>query len=145
VVYLFGALQTNRVLTVDDLRAMPAATQQSFAQTRTVGGVEQRTTLRGVKLPALMEHIGLSTQARAEWKTLLVTATATDGYRALFTWPELINTPTGEGVLVVYERDGQPLEAREGRIALQSTADFRLGARHVRNLLRIEVSLLSAL
>ncbi|MGA8515753.1 MAG: sulfite oxidase-like oxidoreductase [Burkholderiaceae bacterium] len=136
-------MQTNRVLRVDDLRAMPAAMQQNFSQTRTVGGVEQRTTLRGVKLPALLEQIGLNTQARAEWKNLLVTATATDGYRAVFTWPELINTPTGEGVLVVYERDGQPLDAREGRIALQSTADFRLGARHVRNLLRIEVSLLN--
>jgi hypothetical protein len=94
VVYLLGALQTNRVLAADDLRAMPAAMQQSFTQTRTVGGVEQRTTLRGVKLPAL------------------------------------------------YERDGQPLEPREGRLALQSTADFRLGARHVRNVLRIEVSLI---
>lgn len=142
VVYLFGALQTNRVLTADDLRAMPAAMQQSFTQTRTVGGVEQRTTLRGVKLPALLEQIGLSAQARAEWKTLLVTATATDGYRAIFAWPELSNTPVGEGVLVVYERDGQPLQAREGRLALQSTGDFRMGARHVRNLLRIEVSLL---
>jgi Oxidoreductase molybdopterin binding domain len=143
VVYVFGTLQTNRVLTPDDLRAMPAAMQQNFTQTRTVGGAEQRTTLRGVKLPALLEHIGLNLQARAEWKTLLVTATATDGYRTVFTWPELINTPTGGGVLLVYERDGQPLEAREGRLALLSTADFRLGARHVRNLLRIEVIMLS--
>jgi hypothetical protein len=143
VVYLFGALQTNRVLTADDLRTMPAAMQQSFTQTRTGAGTEQRSTLRGVKLPALLEQIGLNAQARAEWKNLLVTATATDGYRAVFTWPELINTPTGEGVLVVYERDGQPLEPREGRLALQSTADFRLGARHVRNLLRIEINLLN--
>jgi hypothetical protein len=140
VAYLFGAMQTNRVLTVDDLRAMPAAMQQTFTQMRTVGGAEQRATLHGVKLSALLEHIGFNAQARAEWKTLLVTATATDGYRAVFTWAELSNTPIGEGVLVVYERDGQPLEAREGRIALQSTADFRLGARHVRNLLRIELS-----
>lgn len=54
-----------------------------------------------------------SAQARAEWGNLLITAAATDG---------------------------QPLQAREGRIALQSTADFRLGARHVRNFLRIELS-----
>ena len=43
-------------------------------------------------------------------------------------------------MLVLHERDGQPLVPREGLIALQTTGDFRLGARHVRNLLRIEVN-----
>lgn len=141
VLYLHGnGLQANLVLSADELRAMPAEMQGSFTQTRTVAGAEQKTTVRGVKLPALIERIGLSHLGKANWKTLLVTATATDDYRAIFTWPELINSPAGEGVLVLHERDGQPLNEREGLLSLQTTGDFRLGARHVRNLLRIEVS-----
>lgn len=50
-----------------------------------------------------------------------------------------MNTTVGDGALLVFERDGRPLDEHEGRIALLSTADFRLGARHVRNVLRIEV------
>jgi len=68
-----------------------------------------------------------------------VIATATDGYRAVFTWAELSNTPAGDGVLVPYERDGEPLGAREGQISLLATGDLRLGARHVRNLVKLQV------
>jgi hypothetical protein len=69
----------------------------------------------------------------------VIVATATDGYKAVFSWSEITNTPVGEGVLVLLERDGRALDDREGRIALISTADQRLGPRHVRNLARIEV------
>jgi hypothetical protein len=142
VLYLHGhALQANVVLTPQDLRAMPEAMQGSFTQTRDSASGQQKSTVRGVKLPALIERMGLSAAGRANWKTLLVTASATDDYRALFTWAELSNTPAGEGVLVLHERDGAPLSEREGLIALQASTDLRLGARHVRNLLRLEVNL----
>jgi hypothetical protein len=142
MLYLFGnGLQANSVLSPEDLRKQPDVMQGNFTQTRTAAGAEQKTTVRGVKLPALIERIGLSNAGKANWKTLLITCTATDDYRAIFTWPELTNSPAGEGVLVLHERDGQPLAEREGLLALQTTGDFRLGARHVRNLLRVEVAM----
>lgn len=95
--------------------------------------------MRGLKLAPFLEGLGFKPAARADWKNLIVIVTATDGYRAHVTWVELSNTPVGEGALLLFERDGQPLDEREGRIALLSTADFRLWARHVRNVLRIEV------
>ncbi len=55
---------------------------------------------------------------------------------------QLSNTAVGAGVLVVFEQDGSPLAVREGQIALLSTADKRLGARHVRNLQKIELQFL---
>lgn len=45
-------------------------------------------------------------------------------------------------VLVVFERDGQPLADREGRIALVSGRDLRTGPRSVRWLTRIDVRVL---
>jgi hypothetical protein len=142
MLYLFGnGLQANSVLSPEDLRKLPDPMQGSFTQTRIAAGGEQKTTVRGAKLSALIERIGLSSAGKANWKTLLITCTATDDYRAIFTWPELSNSPAGEAVLVLHERDGQPLVEREGLIALQTTGDFRLGARHVRNLLRIEVAM----
>lgn len=140
VLYLHGsALRQHRVLTPADLAAQPPEAIATFVQARGAPGSEQRSTVRGVRLVRLIEAAGLTERARGDWKSLLVTVTATDGYRAQFTWAELANTPAGEGVLVLFERDGQPLDAREGRIALLATGDLRLGARHVRNALRIEV------
>ena len=66
-------------------------------------------------------------------------ATATDGYVAVFSWAELFNTSIGAGVLIAFERDGQPLRDGEGNIALVSLADERPGIRHVKWLSRIEV------
>jgi hypothetical protein len=140
VVYLHGsAIAPHRVITRDELAQQPAEAIGEFTQSRGAPGAESRSTVRGVRLVRLIERMGLTPAARANWKNLLVTVTATDGYTAQFTWAELSNTPAGEGVLLLFERDGQPLDAREGRIALIATGDLRLGARHVRNVLRIEV------
>lgn len=134
-----GEVKASLTLAADDLRAFPAEQQASFTQTRGTPGQENRSTVRGVRLKAIVERAGLLAGARNDWKTTLVIATATDGYRAVFSWPELSNTAAGEGVLVLYERDGRPLDAREGQLALLSTNDVRLGARHVRNLQKIEL------
>ncbi len=134
-----GAVQRKLVLGVAELAAYKAEQTGSFVQPRGSPGAETRSTVRGVRLAALIEQAGLTAKGPHEWKSLVVVATATDGYRAVFSWPELVNTPVGDGVLVLFERDGQALDEREGRIALISGADRRTGPRHVRNLARIEV------
>jgi hypothetical protein len=138
-VTLTGELKGTLVLAPADLPAFPAEQQASFTQTRGASGQESRTTVRGVRLAAAIERAGLKTGGHDDAKTLLVIATATDGYRAVFSWLELSNTATGKGVLLVYERDGQPLGAREGSIALLSSSDNSLSARHVRNVAKVEV------
>ncbi len=45
----------------------------------------------------------------------------------------------GDGVLVVFEQDGKPLDNREGRISLVSLKDTPTGPRHVRWLQRVDV------
>lgn len=134
-----GAVQKSLSLSADDLKAFPPEHIAEFVRSRGAPGAESKTTVRGVKLAALIERAGLDNNAKTNWKTLLVIATATDGYRAIYAWPELNNNPSGDGVLVIFEQDGNPLDAREGRIAMLSTLDKRLGARHVRNLWKIEV------
>lgn len=134
-----SALRQQRAFTAADLAAQPPRSIATFVQSRGAPGNESRSTVRGVRLASLIDAVGLTGQARSDWKNLLVTVTATDGYRAQFTWAELTNTPAGEGVLLLFERDGRPLDAREGRIALLATGDLRLGARHVRNALRVDV------
>ena len=126
-----GALRQTLILDASALAAFPAKDIGRFTQTRSGQGTDSQSTVRGVKLAALIERAGLAASGSNDWKTLIVIATATDGYRAVFSWPEITNTAVGDGVLVLFER--------EGRIALVSTAGQRLGPRHVRNLVRIEI------
>ena len=142
-VVVAGALKTSLTLKVDDLKAFPAAQIASVTVSRRVGDKEAASTVRGVLLTALLERAGLVSADRNEWKHTVVLATATDGYRVVFSWPELFNTDIGGGVLVVFERDGQPLADREGRIALVSARDQRSGPRSVRWLARLDVRVVS--
>lgn len=46
-------------------------------------------------------------------------------------------------MLVIHERDGKPLDDREGRIALVSGKDIRGGPRNVHWLNRVDVRILA--
>ena len=72
----------------------------------------------------------------------IVVATARDGYKAVFSWAELYLTPIGDGVYVVYERDGAPLLPAEGPLTLVSLADASPGPRHVKWLQGIDVRMI---
>ena len=93
----------------------------------------------GILLPELLKEAAIKEDERHALRRTYVVAIATDGYQAVFSWGELFNTPVGQGVLVAFERDAQPLRDGEGRIALVSTADNRVGVRHVKWLTRIDV------
>ena len=112
---------------------------------RVARGVRQSpnaTEVRGVRLLAVLEQAGLAERDRLDWRKTVVIAIARDGYRAVFSWPELANTAGGAQVMVAYERDGAPLGASEGPLAIHAPADTRTGPRHVKWLQRIEVRIL---
>ncbi|KAF1048236.1 molybdopterin-dependent oxidoreductase [Xylophilus sp.] len=134
-----GAVRAPLALGVADLRSFPPEQIASVTLPRRVDGREAASTVRGVRLSAVLERAGIAATGHHDWKSLVVLASATDGYRVSFSWPELVNTPVGAGVLVVFERDGQPLDDGEGAIALVSAQDLRTGPRHVRWLDRIEL------
>jgi DMSO/TMAO reductase YedYZ molybdopterin-dependent catalytic subunit len=96
----------------------------------------------GVRLTDVLDATGLSTLQRIELKRGVIVAHGLDSYRAFFSWNELFNTAIGKSVLVLYEREGQPLDAHMGTLALISAADSRLGPRHLRHLASVTVQML---
>ena len=138
-----GAVKTPLTLRVEDLKAYPAVDVETATVTRRVDGKEVPTTVRGVRLTAILERATLAATDHNDYKHTIVLATATDGYQVAFSWPELYNTAVGTGVLVVFERDGQPLADREGRIALVSARDLQVGPRSVRSIKNLAVRILT--
>jgi DMSO/TMAO reductase YedYZ molybdopterin-dependent catalytic subunit len=119
-----GAVQRELTLAVEDLRRRRAVHERGYG---------------GVRLVDLLQEADIRQDAPHALRRTYVVATASDGFKAVFSWGELFNTPVGRGVLVAYERDGAPLRDGEGKIALVSLADERSGTRHVKWLERIEV------
>lgn len=135
----------KRTLTLDAaaLRDFAAAAQTNYRSAREVAGqTPSSTVVHGVRLLAVLEQAGLAERDRLDWRKAVVIAIARDGYRAVFSWPELANTAAGAQVMVAYERDGSPLAAQEGPLALHAPGDTRTGPRHVKWLHRVDVRIL---
>ena len=102
----------------------------------TVGKVNN---FRGARLTDVLDAVGLNLDGHKDGRRMVIVARATDGYVVTFSWNELYNTAIGKDVLVAWEKDGKPLDVREGQLLLISGQDIKTGPRHVRNLSSIEV------
>jgi len=135
-----GSVEHEITLTVDDLKRLPVQRIEDVRSLRD-GAANAETVRRyaGCLLRDVLDRANPFEKKRMDFRRSVVIATASDGYRAVFSWAELYLSPIGEGALVVYERDGAPLDDGEGRIALVSLKDTRPGPRHVKWLESIEL------
>ena len=117
-----------------DLAAMPRTTI-------TVKQPDGRgVTHEGVLVAELLKRVGvpLGKALRGDAMATYVVASATDGYRVIFSLAELDPEFTGSEVMVVDRTNGQPLLADQGPIRIVAPKDLA-GARSIRMLERIEV------
>jgi len=131
-----GGVERSLTLDVESLRKRPAT---ELADVRVAGKFGSKSVVRGVRLRDLLKEAGIVTVDNNTVKKLAIVATADDKYAVVFSWNELFNAKAGENVLVLFERDGQPLPHAEGPLALLSADDLRTGPRHVKWLRSIEV------
>lgn len=70
-----------------------------------------------------------------------IVASASDGYKVVLSWQEILKTPIGGGVMILIEKDGKSLCGEHGRLELISVQDYFAGTRYVKGLENIEVIL----
>ncbi|HXX83687.1 MAG TPA: molybdopterin-dependent oxidoreductase [Casimicrobiaceae bacterium] len=142
-----GNVKLELNLSIKDLKEFPVQRLEDARVVREAGSrstepeIARRYT--GCLLRDVLDRAKPIEKNRYDLRKSIVVVTAADGYRAVFSWAELYVSPIGDGVLVVYERDGRPLPDSEGPLALVSLNDTRPGPRHVKWLRSIEVRLVS--
>ena len=97
-------------------------------------------THEGVLLAQLLKRVGapLGKALRGDAMATYVIASATDGYRVIFSLAELDPEFTASEIMVVDRTNRQPLLADQGPIRIVAPKDLA-GARSIRMLERIEV------
>ncbi len=122
------------------LRAMPLVRTEDQPLICGDGDPKGRTgQCRGVLLTDLITETEVLVFGHNDTKKMIVVAAADDGYMTIFSWQEIFNTATGEGILVILEKDGRPLYEDFGDIDLFSANDFLTGPRTVQRLRTIEI------
>ncbi len=133
---LGGLVVHSMQITAADLRAMPATTVTvSF---KTEHGVTQ-ADWTGVPLWAVIQHAGLSPAVTGNRLTMLqhvVLAAGSDSYTVAFSLGELDPRFGASKAMVVYARDGKPLEGDGLRLVVPGDT---MGGRAVQHLVSLEV------
>ena len=94
---------------------------------------------RGVLLSDIINKAEVVVTDHNDTKKMYIVASSGDGYKAVFSWQEIFNSPVGEGVMVLLEKDGKRLFDEYGSVDLLSARDNLTGPRYVRQLGTIEI------
>jgi DMSO/TMAO reductase YedYZ molybdopterin-dependent catalytic subunit len=138
-VSLEGDFERPMSMTLDQLRRWADVLAdpfdlRCFTTNRFIRSVDR---YRGVLLKDLILRAGLRAEPPGLFKRTVFIAEARDGYRVVFSWHELFNTPVGERVIVASECGGRPIDRADGAPILFSGADTLPAPRHVKQLTRI--------
>lgn len=128
-----GDVRTPLSLTAADLKTLPRTRVETKDEGRTV-------VHEGVLVGELLKRAGVPVGAdlRRDAVASYVVASATDGYRVVFSLAELDPGFTSNDIIIADTIDGKPLFAYQGPWRIVAPKDSR-GARSIRMLERLEV------
>ncbi len=141
--YLSGRVEKISTVTVEDLLSMDMVEEKDLLLACGSGEPKGRIKqFRGVLLADIVNNASVIVKEHNDTKRMYIIASSDDGYATVFSWQELFNTSVGEGVIVVLEKDGKPVNDGDGSVDIFSARDFLSGPRYVKRLANIEIKML---
>lgn len=135
-----GKVNKAVIITMDSLKQYPLKEMGSFKITNHLGDFKhQDEKLKGVLLKDVLRNTVFSVQNPKSLSTLYFICSAADGYAVVYSWNELYNTPVGDQVFILMEKNGKKVENLQENIQMASMLDLKTGRRYMHNLNRIAV------
>jgi len=137
-----GRVTTPLVLDIEELRAMEPVVTDGLPMI--CGNGDPKGCMgrcRGVLLADIINRAEILITGHNDTRKMFLIAASDDSYKVVFSWQEIFNTPTGEGIMVLLEKDGRSLYDEYGAVDLVSARDFLTGPRYVRRLRSVEIVL----
>lgn len=147
-----GIAQNSNSITLETPTTKPVIVTYEHLKTYTMHSLDSlqilnhilqyKSTLRnckGVLLKELLSDVAFDTPSPKALSEYYIVCIASDGYKVVFSWNELFNSPTGEHTLVVTEVNGIPTSSQKEGIVILTPTDFATGRRYVKNLKGIKI------
>ena len=96
--------------------------------------------LSGILLKDVLDKAGLAETNTKLMSGYYFTCVASDGYKIVFSWNELYNSPAGSQIWVVTEANGRAGVAMPDRVLLVAAGDINTGRRYLKGLKEIRVN-----
>lgn len=136
-----GKVEKEQVFTIADLMRLPMQNIGDVLITNHLGEPRGTTkNMRGVLLKDVFAQISIQAESPKVLSEFYLVMIASDGYKVVFSWNELFNSPTGEKAYLVLEKEGKAGMEMPERILLICPSDYKTGRRYVKGLSRIVVA-----
>jgi hypothetical protein len=96
-------------------------------------------SMKRILLKTILQRAGIHAEKPKEYSGIYIVLIASDGYKNVYSWPELFNTEIGNHIYIVTSEDDKPMDQLPGRIQVMSLGDYHSGNRNLRGLAKIEV------
>lgn len=135
-----GRVETPVIFGMETLRDMDPVEADNLLLTCGSGEPKGRIGhCRGVLLADIINKASVLITDHNDTKKMFIIASSNDGYKTVFSWQEIFNTSTGDGIMVLLEKDGRPLYDGKGPVDLFSAKDYLTGPRYVKQLANVEI------
>ena len=136
-----GKVDKAVTITMDSLKQYPLKEMGSFKITNHLGDFKhQDEHLKGVLLKDVLRNTVFSVGSPKLLSQLYFVCSAADGYAVVYSWNELYNTPVGDQVFILMEKNGKTAAQLPENIQMASMLDFKTGRRYMHNLSKITVA-----
>lgn len=135
-----GRVSSPLVLGIQQLRTMDMLDMENLPMI--CGSGEPKGfvgKVRGVLLADIINRAEVVVTDHNDTKKMYVIAASDDGYKAVFSWQEIFNSPNGDGIMVLLDKEGRPLYDGDDAVDLLSARDHLSGPRYVKRLHRVEI------
>ncbi len=135
-----GRVTSPLVLGIEQLRAMDILDLENRPMICGSGEPKgQIGNCRGILLADIINRAKVVVTDHNDTKKMYVIAASDDGYKAVFSWQEIFNSPNGDSIVVLFEKNGNPLYEEGDEVDLLSARDHLSGPRYVKRLKNIEI------
>ena len=135
-----GKVKKGSVITMDSLNSYPLKTIGDIKVTDHTGTFKhQDDQLKGVLLKDILSHSQWAVANPKLFSTIYFTCVGSDGYKVVYSWNELFNTPVGDNVYIIMEKNGVKADQLPASLQMASMLDFKTGRRHMSNISKIIV------
>ena len=136
-----GQIKKELVITMDSLNSYPLKVIGDIKVTNHAGDFKhQDEKLKGVLLKDILSHSQLLANSPRLYSEFYFVCVGTDGYKVIYSWNELFNTPIGDQVYILMEKNGVKADKLPESLQMASMLDQKTGRRYLHNLDKIIVN-----
>jgi hypothetical protein len=133
-----GRIKTRKIYAYNDLKQFPMVQVDSlpvYNHLMVLHGVSRN--IKGVLLKDVLKTVEFDAETPKLLTEYYIVCLATDHYKAVFSWNEIFNSPTGDKVMIALEKDGRPATDHKDGLVLVTPTDRATGRRFVKEFNRI--------